>query len=425
MRIRRLLLGARDSLQFRVAAAMALFVAAVVSTVLLALFTINGRLKTDLLDVIIDHEMAELVDDYPTQGHAAIPHSANLAGYVIDRDDRDQLPGPLRHLSHDDGSTTATFNGRTYRVGTHKIGDQQAYLAYDITEIEDQEAMFKLVAIIASLLVLALATLLGIWIARISLKPINALADHVANLNPTDPSPVLAEQFEHYEVGVIAEAFDRFMSRLDEFVERERRFTADASHELRTPLAVIQSAVEVLQQNPQLSGSGPLTRIDRATHQMAELIEALLFLARDESSDSSGQAPSCQADQVIGEVLDSYYPLAEDKTLEADTLMPCEVAAPRIALIIAFGNLLRNALRHGGDHIQVRLADGCLSVIDNGEGMDDDMLQRAFQRGSRAQTSSGLGVGLYLVYRIADRYDWQIHASSRSGSGTRIELQLH
>ncbi|HET7313369.1 HAMP domain-containing sensor histidine kinase [Salinisphaera sp.] len=424
-RLGRIVRAPRDSLQFRVAAALALFVAIVVSTVMLALFTINGRLKADLLDAILANEMGELVNDYPVQGTRAIPHSANLTGYVIGPGQRDELPAPLRGLGPDVEGLTVNFHGHTYRVGTHRIGrDKQAYLAYDITAIEARESLFKWIAIVAALLVLALAVPLGAWIARISLRPVNALAEHVAGLEPGGRSTRLAEQFEHYEVGVIAHAFDRFMSRLEEFVERERSFTADASHELRTPLAVIQGAVEVLQQNPQLAGSGPLTRIDRASHQMAELIEALLFLARDEQAEADGAAPRCRADRVIAEIVDAYRPLMARKTVEISTLDACEIGAPRIALVIAFGNLLRNALRHGGNEIRVTLADGRLTVADNGDGMTTDALQHAFVRGYRSGPGAGLGLGLYLVKRVADRYRWRIRLASRPEEGTRIELQL-
>ncbi|AWN15218.1 HAMP domain-containing sensor histidine kinase [Salinisphaera sp. LB1] len=419
--IGRLLRNPWDSLQFRVAFALALFVAVVVSTVLLALFTINGRLKDDLLNVLVAHEMKELVADYPTEGAAAIPHSANLTGYVVGPNQRDELPDALRGLGPDVKGVTLTFDHHTYRVRTQAIGNKQAYLAYDITAIENRESLFKLIAIIAALLVLALAVPLGAWIARISLKPINALAEHVANLQPGAGSTRLAAQFEHYEVGVIAHAFDRFMSRLEEFVERERNFTADASHELRTPLAVIQGAVEVLQQDPQLADSGPLTRIDRASHQMAELIESLLFLARDEQAD--GATPYCRADQVITEVVDAYRPLMGRKTIEISTLDHCEIGAPRIAVVIAFGNLLRNALRHGGDEIRITLADHRLTVADNGDGMTTEALQHAFERGYRSGPGAGLGLGLYLVKRVADRYHWRIRLASRPEEGTRIELQ--
>lgn len=420
----RLLRNPWDSLQFRVAFALTLFVALVVSTVLLALFTISDRLETDLLKVLVAHEMSQLVDNYAADGPATIPHSASLMGYVVGPGQRDELPDALRGLGPNVKGVTLTFNSHTYRVATQAIGNKQAYLAYDITAIENRESMFKIIAVVAALIVLALAVPLGAWIARISLKPINSLAEHVASLQPGAPSIRLAERFEHYEVGVIAHAFDRFMNRLEEFVERERSFTADASHELRTPLAVIQGAVEVLQQNPQLADSGPLTRIDRASHQMAELIEALLFLARDQQSEADGGAPYCRADQVIREVVDAYRPLMARKTVAIGTLDACTINAPRIAVVIAFGNLLRNALRHGGDRIRITLAEQRLTVADNGDGMTTDELQHAFVRGYRSGPGAGLGLGLYLVKRVADRYQWRIQLASQPAEGTRIELEL-
>lgn len=414
----------RDSLQFRVTFALALFVAVVVSTVLLALFTINARLKADVLNGIVGHEMSELVSEYPSEGPASIPHSANLTGYVVSPDQIDTLPLPLRSLGPNERGITLEFNDHSYRVGTATIGDKRAYLAYNITAIENREALFKVITIIAALIVLALAIPLGTWIARISLKPINALAEHVGNLHPDARATALADRFEGYEVGVIASAFDRFMLRLDEFVERERSFTADASHELRTPLAVIQGAVEVLQQDPALTASGPLTRIDRASRQMAELIEALLFLARDEQVEAGGAGPICRADHVVNEIVDAYKPLMAKKQVEIVALEACELSAPRIALVIVFGNLLRNALRHGGEHIRITLAQGRLSVADNGAGMNTEQLRQAFDRGFREGPGAGLGLGLYLVKRVTERYGWRIRLASRPSEGTRIELRL-
>lgn len=414
----------RDSLQFRVTFALATFVAIVVASMLLALFAINGRLKSDLLNGIVSHEMSELVEDYPTEGPKAIPHSANLTGWVVAPNDVHTLPPPLRDLGRNVPGITLEFNDHSYRVGTAMIGDKRALLAYNITALEDREALFKIITIAAALIVLALAIPLGSWIARLSLKPINALAEHVGNLHPDARATTLADRFEGYEVGVIAQAFDRFMLRLDEFVERERSFTADASHELRTPLAVIQGAVEVLQQNPALADSGPLFRIDRATRQMAELIEALLFLARDEQVEADGVAPTGRADQVVQEVVDAYKPLMAGKNVEIVALEPYEVSAPRIAMVIVFGNLLRNALRHGGQDIRVTLAQGRLSVTDNGGGMNTEQLRRAFERGFQEGPGAGLGLGLYLVKRVSDRYGWRIRLASRPDEGTRIELLL-
>lgn len=414
----------RDSLQFRVTAALALFVAVVVSLMILALFAINQRLEADLLNGIVSHEMHEMATEYPEQGEDAIPSSATITGFIVAPGQLDTLPKALRSLPRHDPGINITFDHRRYRVGTAMIDGKRAFIAYDITAFETREQLFGMVLLVAALIVLALAVPLGMWIARISLKPINALAEQVGHLQPGDRAPALAIRFERYEVGVIARAFDRFMDRLDEYVERERSFTADASHELRTPLAVIQGALEILQQDARLATSAPLTRIDRAARQMGELIEALLFLAREEPNGNAGAVPSCRADHVIRELIEAYRPLMARNDVDVATIESCTVHAPRIALVIVFGNLLRNALQHGGGQVTVSLTGGQLAVADNGHGMNSEQLKQAFDRGFRAGPGAGLGLGLYLVKRIADRYGWQITLASQPGQGTRIALQL-
>ncbi len=423
-RLIRLLKRPLDSLQFRVTAALALFVAVVATLMVLALFAINERLESDLLNGIVAHELDELTAEYPREGEAALPNSATIVAFVVEPDQLDSLPKPLRELPAHEQGMNIDFSNRTYRVATTTIEGKRAFLAYDITAIEARESLFKIVLVMAAFIVLALAVPLGVWIARISLKPINSLAEHVGNLHPGDAPQTLAERFDRYEVGMIARAFDRFMTRLDGFVERERSFTADASHELRTPLAVIQGAIEVLQQDERLSNSAPMTRIERAARQMAELIEALLFLARDEAQETGPHHSICRADSVIAEVVDAYRPMQGNSRVDTSTLERCQVAAPRIALVIVVGNLLRNAFRHGGHEIKITLANGLLTVADDGDGMSSEQLRHAFDRGYRAGPGAGLGLGLYLVKRVSDRYGWRIRLASRPDEGTRIELRL-
>ena len=412
-----------DSLQFRVTAALALFVAVMATLMVLALFAINERLEHDLLDGIVAHELGELETEYPVDGPAALPNSATIKAFVVAPDELERLPAGLRPLPRHTSGVNLSYAGRNYRVATTMIDGKRAFLTYDITAIEAREAVFRIALIVAVIIVFALALPLGVWIARISLKPINRLADHVARLEPGAQGKAMAERFDGYEVGTIARAFDRFMQRLDGFVERERSFTADASHELRTPLAVIQGALEVLRQDPRFADSAPLTRIERASRQMADLIESLLFLARDEHRNISSEQ-HCRADIVVGELLDAYKPMLGASRVQVPALDVSPVAAPRIALVIVFGNLLRNALRHGGPNIRVTLADGVLSVADDGPGMTAEQRRRAFERGYRQGRGAGLGLGLYLVQRVAQRYNWQLRLTSRPGEGTRVEVRF-
>ncbi len=140
----------------------------------------------------------------------------------------------------------------------------------------------------------------GVLLSQRVVRPVLRLADEVSALDPSDTKRRLRDEFSDQEIGPIAAAFDGYLERLDEFVARERAFTDEASHELRTPLAVVLSAVQLLDQEPTLSDRGRerVARIGRAARQMQDLVEALLFLARE---DGGWKAEPCALDEVLEE----------------------------------------------------------------------------------------------------------------------------
>ena len=84
------------SLQLRVTAALALFVAVMAALIVLTLFAINERLEHDLLDGMVAHELSELEAEYPIEGKAALPNSATIKGFVVEPDQLQSLPEPLQ-----------------------------------------------------------------------------------------------------------------------------------------------------------------------------------------------------------------------------------------------------------------------------------------------------------------------------------------
>ena len=174
------------------------------------------------------------------------------------------------------------------------------------------------------------------------------------------------------------------MRRIEAFVEREHQFTRDASHELRTPVTVIKGAVELLRQtlNPvEESVLPPLDRIQRQVHNMENIIEALLWLSREEVYADS--------DQMI-----SVLPLARDaieesRQLIADKSIDIKLVAqgnpvlnvPAPLFQIALTNLIHNAVRYTPNgHITVYVCDDRVLVSDTGIGIDRSDLENALDR---------------------------------------------
>jgi signal transduction histidine kinase len=260
-----------------------------------------------------------------------------------------------------------------------------------------------------------------------------ALADAVRGWNPHQPDATAFDPvrlgLEHAEVAVLAEALRSFATRLEAFGERERNFTRDASHELRTPLTVIKVAADVLADEENLSAFAQrsLTRIRRSVREIEALIEAFLVLARE--SDTGLPEQDFLVNDVVREEVERYRDLLGLKPVDLRLEEHARFAlhAPSRVLAVVIGNLLRNAcLYTERGSIVVSVHEDSVRVTDTGCGMDKEDLERAFQpfyRGS-GTGARGHGIGLAIVRRIADRFEWPVELESRPGKGTVATLRF-
>jgi signal transduction histidine kinase len=380
------------------------------------------RLEQSVLNSHVRAEFETLARRARTEPDLRTVRSALLVGYV--GDDNPDLPKEFATLAPG-GYHAVPLSGRAYQVYVGEDHGRRLYVGYDITEWEalERPVINVLIAGVALGTVLALA--LGLWISRQVIAPVTALSTKLKSLDPRERSVRIAADFSG-EMSVIAEAFDRYMERLDGFVEREQLFTAAAAHELRTPLAVIQGATEVLAEQPNLPpAAGRATaRLERAVRDMREFIEALLFLSREERRDEAEQARS-ELRRIVTQLADDYRALAKGKPLAITVSAPSEVwvDAPPALPAIVVGNLLRNAIEHTaqGD-IRVTIEDRTLRIADTGTGIAVEDQARLFARSF--STKPGGGMGLHLTKRICDRFGWQIALESEPGTGTTASVRF-
>ena len=225
----------------------------------------------------------------------------------------------------------------------------------------------------------------------------------------------------------IANAFDSFAERMTEFVSREQAFTEDASHELRTPLTVILSSLQLLAEDKNISVSGQLrlARIQRAAENMQSLIEALLWLSRE---DAAVSMPHMELGDVIQ---DQVQQLAEHVARKPVNLefrnlanYPRQVAKGMAASVA--GNLLINAVNHTDKgSVTITLYDNRFEVYDTGHGIPPEDITHIFERRYRGSLSRGQGLGLYIVKRICNQLGWEVSLSSHPGQGTRFVVGFH
>lgn len=412
-------------LRFRITLAAFLLVTTASGLFALGMAAINERLEGQLLYSAMEDEIEEYRRFHRVNPELAPPTSASLQSYLVEEAGIDSLPATLQDIPLGE-QQKVRIDGRVYQAAHAGLEGRHLFITYDTTKIENRERRFRRLLIVCVILVSLLSLAAGYWLSGLALSPVTRLARRVSNLPPEKRGASLGADFTGYEVGLIAEAFDRYIKRLDDFIIREREFTERASHELRNPIAVIEGAAEVLAAQGGLpeSAKPPLQRIRRASRQMAELTQVLLLLAREDEAHR-GLDVRCDVHEILNEIVDSHRHLLAGRPvqLELDKSGACTVPARDMAVSITVGNLLRNAIEHTeGGRIEVELADCRLSIRDTGRGMTAEQTGRIFERGYRGPGSTGQGLGLHIVKEICNRYGWRIEVASTPGEGTVFTL---
>jgi signal transduction histidine kinase len=264
-----------------------------------------------------------------------------------------------------------------------------------------------------------LSLAIGAWLSSRVLRPVTELAGRLRDFRRLGRAEPLAPHFADDEVGELAQALDEYSERLTALVARDREFNSDVSHELRTPLAVIASTTELLQSSPDLTDKlrERLKRIERASRQATEMIEALLLLSRAERRGPTfGEITD--ASRVAADVVESQRPQLGGKSIELKLAVAqsLKVNAPASVLAVVLTNLIGNAVKYTQQgEVAVRVLDDRIVIEDTGPGVKAEDAETLFQRGVRGEGvgGSGAGLGLAIVRRLCDLYGWDVSLRPR------------
>ncbi|MEO7052834.1 MAG: HAMP domain-containing sensor histidine kinase [Rhodanobacter sp.] len=418
----------RRKLRYRLIVSFALFGFGL--SALFAFAALNIRAKVE--DQLVTASLQQDVDQAVEQVHKdpSKPAGSELIEAWM-RSERTLYNMPLAWQSlgsgvHDIYDTAKDGTTHHYKLAVQKKYGLIGFIRYDVSRDELGKQQLLISVIGAVFLFGLLSLVLGIWLSRKVLKPVTDLAQRLRDFRQTGKVEPLAPYFADDEVGELAHALDEYSTRLTAMVERDREFNSDVSHELRTPLAVIASTTELLQGSPDLTDklSERLKRIERASRQATELIEALLLLSRAERRGPT-RGETTEVGKVAADVIESQRPQMRGKplTIELATRAPVSVNAPASVLSVALTNLIGNAIKYTLEgSVRVEVGDGRIEVIDTGPGIKPEDAERLFQRGVRGEGvgGSGAGLGLAIVRRLCELYGWDVSMRPRSDTNGAI-----
>ncbi|TBR39741.1 MULTISPECIES: ATP-binding protein [Dyella] len=274
------------------------------------------------------------------------------------------------------------------------------------------------------------------WAVTRGLRPLQELAQRLSTRRVGSREPLEIRRAPA-ELAPVISALNEQFARLENTLERERRFSADVAHELRTPLASTIINLENIQAHQEPSETeAALDGARRSVAALARRVEQLLALARLESSSQAGERRPMDLVAVAGSVIEELAPLIVDSKVELTVDLPrhpLPMTGYEAAMAALLRNLLENALRHvpDGGSVQLSMAasDGVaeIDVIDNGEGIPPERREAVFARFHREAGSrgDGYGLGLSIVQRAAQLHDADIALlDSPMGHGLRVRVRV-
>jgi signal transduction histidine kinase/ActR/RegA family two-component response regulator len=234
-------------------------------------------------------------------------------------------------------------------------------------------------------------------------------------------------------------------AQLMEADQRKNEFLAMLSHELRNPLTPVRNSLYILEHVAPggEQGKHALNVLGRQIVQLTRLVDDLLDVTRVSRNKIHLQRGPLEFSELVRRTADDHRSLFEGKGIVLETIfaperLPINGDRERLAQVI--GNLLQNAAKFtpAGGRVKVGTAAvpsrgrAVLRVIDNGAGMEPEILRRLFQPFMQAEATldrskGGLGLGLALVKGLVEMHGGEVCAHSDGpgkGSDFVVELPL-
>lgn len=290
----------------------------------------------------------------------------------------------------------------------------------------------------------AVLAALGAWLLTgFVLRPVERMrqrAAHISGENSGERLPVPASRDEIARLGT---TMNELLQRMDEALQRQRYFVADAGHELRTPLSVLTAELELAgrpgRSRQELAEA--VARAEAECHRLSRLTEDLLLLARMDARDAFMEPARTPLRPLLETAVYSMQAAAQARGVRvridchADPFLEVDAARLRQGV----DNVLANAVRYAPPASEVvvqaeaisRAGDGwvVIEVSDCGPGFPESFLPHAFERFRRADAArsnrdGGLGLGLAITDALVRAQGGRISARNRPDGGACVRIEL-
>ena len=280
-----------------------------------------------------------------------------------------------------------------------------------------------------------LSGILAYFVSGRALKPLRSFASQVEMVQMNNLADMKIDEDVLPEFKQLSHSFNQMLERLNTAFAAQRQFTGNAAHELRTPLALMQAQLELFSAEhpamlPQTAEFLALLR--EQTERLTQMTRTLLEMS---NLQQVARNERIQLAPMIEEIFTDLAPLSDKRgvtlTAEGDGIM---TGSDALIYRLIF-NLTENAVKYNrpGGSVRVSVTQEpeklLLRVSDTGCGIPEVYQRSIFQPffrvdKSRSREYGGAGLGLSLVWEIADLHGGSVWVEKSSEKGTTIAVGL-
>ena len=320
--------------------------------------------------------------------------------------------------------------------GTASFDPQFAEPGEELTIVVDGvQGRFRTTNWYITAAVTVLSGILAYFVSGHALKPLHSFASQVERVQMNNLADMRIDEDALPEFKQLSQSFNQMLERLNDAFAAQRQFTGNAAHELRTPLALLQAQLELFSaEHPDMQPETAefLSLLREQTERLTRLTKTLLEMS---NLRQVARNERIRLAPMIEEIFTDLAPLSDKcgvtLTAEGDGIM---TGSDALIYRLIF-NLTENAVKYNrpGGSVRVSVAQEpeklLIRVSDNGCGIPEEYQQSIFQPffrvdKSRSREYGGAGLGLSLVWEIADIHGGSVRVEESSKDGTVIAAEF-
>ena len=283
--------------------------------------------------------------------------------------------------------------------------------------------------------VTALGGILAYFFSGRTLKPLHSFTAQVEKVQLNNLADMKIHEDVLPEFRQLRSSFNQMLERLNNAFAAQRQFTGNAAHELRTPLALMQAQLELFSaEHPDVLPETAefLRLLQEQTERLTQMTKTLLEMSNLQQVARNEQI---QLAPMIEEIFTDLAPLAEKNNISLEREGDGSMTGSDALIYRLLFNVTENAVKYNrpGGSVQVSVTQEAeallIRVSDTGHGIPEEYQRSIFHPffrvdKSRSREYGGVGLGLSLVWEIADLHNGAVWVEESSDKGTVIAVKL-